>query len=183
MQTLYRLWDRHNQLLYVGISSKWYERLHAHEKNQPWWDEVVTVTLENFQTREAVIDAEKIAIKTERPLHNRQHSHTFEGYQEHFDKLKFYIHFDVPVDEQHKELIEFARDFYRSAEFYQLRGKKSVDIASILMSGFVDVPKSLECVNCQALNQWQTLRNWRDISLKAFIAWDYKREVEEDGTD
>jgi predicted GIY-YIG superfamily endonuclease len=183
MQTLYRLWDKHNQLLYVGISSKWYERLHAHEKNQEWWEQVAQVTLQNYETREAVVEAEKIAIKTERPLHNRQHSHTFEGNQDHFDKLKFYIHYDVPVDDQHKELIDFARDFYTHSEFYQVRGKKSVDVASILLSGFADVPDSLECVNCQSLNYWVTLKNWRDISFKAFIAWDYKREVEEDGTD
>jgi predicted GIY-YIG superfamily endonuclease len=183
MQTLYRLYDNTNQLLYVGISSKWYERFHSHEKNQPWWGEVSTIKLMRYETRESVVDAEKIAIKTERPLHNKQHSYTFEGNQEHFDKLKFFIHYDVPVDPEHRELIEYCRDFYSNADFYQVRGRKAVDIASILISAFVDIPEALGCVNCQSLNNWQTLKNWNEISRKAFILWDYKKEVETDGTD
>lgn len=182
METLYRLFDHTNQLLYVGISSKWYERLHAHQKNQPWWGEVATVRLQRYETRDMLVDAEKVAIKTERPLHNKQHSFSFEGNQEHFDKLKFYIYFDVPVDEQHKQLIGYARDLYRHSVFYQLRGKKSVDVASILHSAFVDMPEALACVNCEALSYWQTMKNWNELSIKAYIAWDYKEGMQDDAT-
>lgn len=173
MQTLYRLFDNEDRLLYVGISSKWYERLHQHEKNQPWWNTVATIKLEQFDSRSEVEEAEKLAIKTEKPLHNRQHSMTFEGNQEHFDKLKFYTFHDVPVDDQHAELIRWAKHFAQNA-FFLTRGKKSVDMAAILLSAFSEVPSSLECVNCQALNQWSTLERWSEISLNAFLEWDMK---------
>lgn len=181
MQTLYRLFNKQDELLYVGISSKWYERFHQHEKTQPWWLSVVKITLENFETRDEVVEAEKLAIRLEKPLHNKQYSMTHEGLQEHFEKMKYYIHLDVPVDPYHQPLISFCRDFYQS-DFFQARGKKAVDIAGILHSGFQHLGKDKLCRNCLALSEWGTLEHWRRKSFAAFMEWDMGLEAD-DATD
>lgn len=181
MQTLYRLFDQDDQLLYVGISSKWYERFHQHEKTQPWWLSVSKITLENFESRDEVAEAEKLAIRLEKPLHNKQFSMTHEGLQEHFEKMKYYIHLDVPVDPYHQPLISFCRDFY-AEPFFQTRGKKSIDVAAILLAGFRHLGEEKLCRNCVALSEWKTLMHWRDKSFHAFIEWDMKQEANADAT-
>lgn len=66
---LYRIYDENDTLLYVGISFSVMVRLSGH-KDKPWWSEVRTIKVENFETREAVEAAEHEAIRRERPLHN-----------------------------------------------------------------------------------------------------------------
>jgi predicted GIY-YIG superfamily endonuclease len=170
MQTLYRLFNEQDQLLYVGISSKWYERFHQHEKTQPWWLSVAKITLENFETRDEVVEAEKRAIRLEKPLHNKQYSMTHESLQEHFEKMKYYIHLDVPVDPYHQPLIAYCRELYQYP-FYQSRGKKSIDIASILESAFQELGQKRLCRNCAALMEWGTLEHWAEKSFDAYLEW------------
>lgn len=69
-QTLYRFWDADGVLLYVGISVRPWQRWREHRGDKPWWEEVVSVTLESFATREEVAAAEAIAIRSEGPRHN-----------------------------------------------------------------------------------------------------------------
>jgi len=183
MQTLYRLFNEQDELLYVGISSKWYERFHQHEKTQPWWLSVAKITLENFETRDEVVQAEKVAIRLEKPLHNKQFSMTHEGLQEHFEKMKYYIHLNVPVDPYHQPLMSICRDFYHSSAFFQSRGRKSIDVAAILNSAFVELGEDKLCRNCVALSEWATLKHWRQKSFHAFIEWDMEQEVKADATD
>lgn len=71
---LYRFYDTTDQLLYVGITadpgSRW--RSHAHEK--PWWQHVAKITVETHPDRTTVLEAERAAIVTEKPLHNIVHN-------------------------------------------------------------------------------------------------------------
>lgn len=71
---LYRHFDKEGRLLYVGISQSAIVRLAQHKQTASWFDEVTTVTIENFETRELALAAEEQAIKAERPLYNLQHS-------------------------------------------------------------------------------------------------------------
>lgn len=57
-------------LLYVGITGDLYGRFKQHERATPWWDEVRTCQIEFFSSRRALETAERVAIKTEGPLHN-----------------------------------------------------------------------------------------------------------------
>jgi predicted GIY-YIG superfamily endonuclease len=164
MQTLYRLYDLEDQLLYVGISSKWHERFHQHEKLQPWWDSVTKITLERFDSREQVVEAERVAIKVEKPSENKQHSQTYESMQDHFDMLKFYIHFNVPVDPMHADLVKRGRELY-GFEYFQIRGKKTIDAAGILRSAFAQVADELACRNCVAVAGWGNLNRWADLAM------------------
>lgn len=72
-QTLYRFW-RGKTLLYVGVSVNAYERASQHKRTAGWWDEADSVTFEHFHTREAVLDAERVAIRNECPKYNIVHN-------------------------------------------------------------------------------------------------------------
>lgn len=69
-QTLYRFWDSGGDLLYVGISVRPWDRWKQHRGDKPWWEEVASVTLQNFATREDVEAAEIAAIRSENPRYN-----------------------------------------------------------------------------------------------------------------
>lgn len=71
---LYRFHDATGTLLYVGITAdpgaRW--RKHAHDK--PWWTHIATITVETHPSRAEVLEAERTAILTEKPLHNIVHN-------------------------------------------------------------------------------------------------------------
>jgi predicted GIY-YIG superfamily endonuclease len=71
---LYRFFDADETLLYVGISLNAAKRASQHRKDKPWWPDVATMTVERHDTREAALEAEAEAIRSERPLHNVQHN-------------------------------------------------------------------------------------------------------------
>jgi predicted GIY-YIG superfamily endonuclease len=71
---LYRFFDHEGVLLYVGITVNLPTRLASHADEKPWWTNVARMTVEYHPSRDLVLDAERLAIATERPLHNVQHN-------------------------------------------------------------------------------------------------------------
>lgn len=73
--SLYRHFANDGALLYVGISLSWPARTKAHAGGSRWFDLVAKVEIERFETRDAALDAERNAIKAEKPqfniIHNR----------------------------------------------------------------------------------------------------------------
>lgn len=67
---LYRHFDADGSLLYVGMSLDVMNRTRSHALSA-WWNDVATITIERFETKEQAAAAELHAIRTERPLHNR----------------------------------------------------------------------------------------------------------------
>lgn len=68
---LYRFYDANGVLLYIGISRTMMVRLSRHQYENPFMDQVATITLQRgFQTRAELEAAEKWAIEDEQPLHN-----------------------------------------------------------------------------------------------------------------
>jgi excinuclease UvrABC nuclease subunit len=67
---LYRHFDAEKKLLYVGISLSTFARLSQHKDHSPWFEQVTTVEIEHFETREEAMAAERKAIKTENPQFN-----------------------------------------------------------------------------------------------------------------
>ena len=70
---LYRLYDDEHDLLYVGATHNFRNRMQKHRANQVWWLDVYepyTLT-EWFDTPREVSDAEVRAIRDERPVWNR----------------------------------------------------------------------------------------------------------------
>lgn len=72
--TLYRFFASDGALLYVGKTKNPGRRLGEHRKDKPWWTSVARVDMEHFPTPAALDDAERRAIKDERPLHNVTHN-------------------------------------------------------------------------------------------------------------
>lgn len=70
-QALYRHFDCAGQLLYVGISLCPFTRTRQHGMAADWFDDVVRVEIERFETRSQAQAAEWRAIKNEHPMHNQ----------------------------------------------------------------------------------------------------------------
>lgn len=69
---LYRLYGAAGELLYVGISDD-YERRWGQHSRKPWWPLVARQTIDWFGTLAEALDAEKAAIKAEKPKYNVTH--------------------------------------------------------------------------------------------------------------
>lgn len=70
MTTLYRLYGQNMTLLYVGITDDYLARMRQHSEKS-WWSEVRLADRQEFPTRMAAADAERIAIANENPKHNK----------------------------------------------------------------------------------------------------------------
>lgn len=73
------MFDKHDQLLYVGVTLNPSYRFHDHRGNKPWWPEIVTIRLEHFPNRLAVLRAEREAIQKEAPKYNITHGNHSPG--------------------------------------------------------------------------------------------------------
>lgn len=71
---VYRFYDAQDRLLYIGVSMNLLARWKAHDRQKDWWRQVVRATIEHFDTREAALEAEETAIRTEKPLYNVTHN-------------------------------------------------------------------------------------------------------------
>lgn len=71
---LYRHFDADGALLYVGISCRPITRLKQHEHDSSWAAQIARVSVERFLTRQEALEAERLAIKKERPRHNVIHA-------------------------------------------------------------------------------------------------------------
>lgn len=69
---LYRHWDAHGALLYVGISLSALNRLGQHKINAHWFAQIARVTVVTFPSKKLARDAERVAIERERPRHNKR---------------------------------------------------------------------------------------------------------------
>lgn len=68
---LYRHFGAEGELLYVGISKSAAARLAQHHRTAHWFDGITNVTIEHFPSRQAALEAERRAIREERPLFNK----------------------------------------------------------------------------------------------------------------
>lgn len=71
---LYRFFDRHDDLLYVGISIAPLHRWTQHKADKPWIEDVASTSIEWYATRAEALEAERRAIIEERPRHNITHN-------------------------------------------------------------------------------------------------------------
>ena len=77
---LYRFRNSNGELLYVGISLSAVGRAADHRRDQPWWDEVSSMTVEHLSVdRDGALAIEMYVIKTEMPKYNRSHNCAIEA--------------------------------------------------------------------------------------------------------
>lgn len=70
MTDLYRHFDKDGKLLYVGVSLSTMKRLSQHKKASHWFNEITSVTIQKYKSRQEALDAERSAIVEENPIHN-----------------------------------------------------------------------------------------------------------------
>lgn len=70
---VYRCFDSGTRLIYIGSAKARLKRLMGHESQSQWWPEVAEVTAEHFPTLFQARVAERLAIKVEMPLYNKQY--------------------------------------------------------------------------------------------------------------
>jgi predicted GIY-YIG superfamily endonuclease len=157
MQYLYRAFDDSRTLLYIGISGRWSERLHQHEKSSEWLERTDYVLIQRFDTREEVVEAEKLAIREEKPLYNKDHNRAYESVMTHFEKLKFWTLFDTPVAEDHEELIAGMRSIM-DLHFNYVTKPKAKHLALAFFSSYSDDPEG--CRNCKAIYAHKQIGRW-----------------------
>lgn len=71
---LYRLRNKGGDLLYVGITGSPFRRWAEHEADKEWWAEVSQFDIDWFDNRPMALDAEKVAIRAEKPRYNVVHN-------------------------------------------------------------------------------------------------------------
>lgn len=162
MQYLYRAFDHENKLLYVGVSGKWSERLHQHEKTSQWMDKTDWVKIERYPDRDSVLNAERAAIIRERPLFNKDFSVDYERPMDHLQKLKFWIYYDTPVDDTHQEFVETAK-LIAMDRFPDSFNRKQVRyVAWLLMSFWIHSGQTIDCRNCEAVANHGQFQQWAE---------------------
>jgi hypothetical protein len=70
MTYVYKLSDRDDRLLYVGIAERVLSRMKQHEATKSWWAEVERIDFFEYGSREAAVAAERTHIRTLLPLYN-----------------------------------------------------------------------------------------------------------------
>lgn len=69
---VYRAFGARQELIYVGISQSWRNRLEGHRKNSPWWRYVQHVEVQQFDNRAEAFAMESWAIRHELPIANTE---------------------------------------------------------------------------------------------------------------
>src|SRR3954453_14405675 len=70
---LYRVFGENDLPLYISISNNFGRRWKQHAKQQPWWDEMRRLTVDEwFASRPEAELAEDAAIKAEKPKYNKR---------------------------------------------------------------------------------------------------------------
>lgn len=72
--SVYRYYDRHGVLIYVGITNQGIGRNRQHNDAAEWWPFVVRQEVEHLPSRPAAMAREKQLIRQHRPPFNRQHN-------------------------------------------------------------------------------------------------------------
>ncbi|MCE7081201.1 GIY-YIG nuclease family protein [Streptomyces sp. ST2-7A] len=76
---VYRIYDRRDRLLYIGVAVKPEQRIQRHNSTAAWWMLARTQSVEWFATRAEAELQEMRAVRREGPLYNSVYSDLFEG--------------------------------------------------------------------------------------------------------
>jgi hypothetical protein len=72
--SVYRYYDQHGLLLYVGVTSRGIQRNREHNTTKEWWPYVVSQQVDHHATRGRALAAERHLIQTFHPPFNTQHN-------------------------------------------------------------------------------------------------------------
>lgn len=97
--SVYRYYDKHGVLLYVGITSRGVTRNIEHNLDKDWWQYVTTQDVDHYGTRPEALRRERELIAKHQPPFNRQHNPSHEaareaylGLRPHMDEQVIAVH-------------------------------------------------------------------------------------------
>jgi hypothetical protein len=166
-QTLYRFFDSEGRLLYVGISKFFEARLKQHYRNSSWFFDSVSCTLEHFETREQVEQAESLAIKTENPIHNKAGKPGYESPMDHFAKIKSWAYDNVQSDDVHTKLLETLKSCLdESGADYKRKQSRWIAMSFIEAYEMLADDEDIGCQNCNLMHSSNTINDWSTNAYK-----------------
>jgi predicted GIY-YIG superfamily endonuclease len=165
-ECLYRFFDKNDNLLYVGISSNWKQRLSQHYKESDFHYEATKITLEHFNTREEVEEAEKLAILVEKPKYNKAHNPNYESPTNHIQKIRYWVYSNLESDSKHKALVEELRRLFIADPLWT--SKSTGPIAYYLLEYLPEWDKSLDmdCDVCVSIYHSEQIAGWAEPMRK-----------------
>lgn len=138
-----------------------------HYRNSSWFFDSVTCTLEHFDTREQVEQAESLAIKTENPIHNKAGKPGYESPLDHFAKLKNWTYHDIEADDSHKPLINLMSELLEeSGADYKRKQSRWVALAFIEAYEILNDAAISGCENCDLAHSSETINDWSSTAYK-----------------
>lgn len=114
---VYKLWDRHSQVLYVGMSQDVYKRIRTHAHTFPYWSDVHTVEVYVYDWATAA-KAEQWFIRVDRPLHNGSRPGASYEVEHPGDAIKEFL-FEASAAVIDTRPTTWFRDAFREAELDQ----------------------------------------------------------------
>lgn len=165
-ESLYRFFDKDNKLLYVGISSNWQQRLKQHYKDSDFHDESSYITLEHYETREAVEQAERIAIETEMPKYNKAFNPDYENVQTHILRIRNWVYSTEKADDAHYGIVTQLKMLFFTDELWTR--KSTGPVAYYLQKYLPDwaTEFDLNCQMCVNVFHSRQIESWADQAKK-----------------
>lgn len=165
-ETLYRFFDKDHNLLYVGISNSWHQRLRQHYKDSDFYSEAVVMTMEHYKTREEVELAEKQAIESESPKYNKALNPNFETAPIHINKIKAWTYSNIEPDFEHRDIVKELKRLFIEDPLWTR--KSAGPIAYYLQEYLPDWSRQfgVKCEMC--VNAWdsQQIQSWAEETRK-----------------
>lgn len=167
-ETLYRFFDSENNLLYVGISHNWQQRLKQHYKHSDFHEEAAFMTLDHFNTRAEVEEAEFVAIQTELPKYNKAFNPNYEKPTEHVMKIKAWVYKKAEPDNTHKALVLELQNRFLSDPLWERKTTGPMVYHLLENLPYWDKKHNINCEVCVSVYHSQQVDTW---------ATDFRRAV------
>lgn len=75
--SLYRYYDQHGLLLYIGVTQRGVQRMNEHHVNSEWWPYIDHSEIVHFHNREYALQSERREIEKYLPFFNRQYNASY----------------------------------------------------------------------------------------------------------
>jgi Nuclease subunit of the excinuclease complex len=159
-ETLYRFYDSDHKLLYVGISCNWQQRLKQHYKDSDFHDEAHYITLEHYNTRLEVEDAEFVAIQTEKPKYNKSYNPDYEKPTDHAMKIKAWVYKKSEPDPKHEALVKELQELFLQDPLWQRKSTGPVVHHLLINLPFWATKHNLDCDECIKVYHSRQVASW-----------------------
>jgi excinuclease UvrABC nuclease subunit len=95
---VYRMYDSKGDLLYIGKSQSFLSRVQQHAETKTWWTEVANISVTHYPCRCTTEDAERDAIRAEKPKYNVIHNQA-RIREDSLMEIKCDLELPAPVDD------------------------------------------------------------------------------------